>query len=76
MDDRWDSALFGETQSRIVVSVKKDNLHKLVEICKSSNLPYCELGSVVQDKFIINDLIDTDMENIYSAWMLELENNI
>ena len=76
LDDRWDSALFGETQSRIVVSVKKDNLHKLVEICKSSNLPYCELGSVVQDKFIINDLIDTDMENIYSAWMLELENNI
>ena len=76
IEDRWDTALFGEQQSRIVVSVKKDNLDKLIEICKSSNLPYCELGIVKEDKFIINDLIDTNMEKIYSSWMLESENNI
>ena len=76
IEDRWDAALFGEQQSRIVVSVKKDNLDKLIKICKSSNLPYCELGIVKEDKFIINDLIDTNMEKIYSSWMLELENNI
>mgnify|MGYP001203357285 FL=1 len=76
IEDRWDTALFGEQQSRIVVSVKKDNLDKLIKICKSSDLPYCELGIVKEDKFIINDLIDTNMEKIYSSWMLELENNI
>ena len=76
IEDRWDTALFGEQQSRIVVSVKKDNLDKLIKICKSSDLPYCELGIVKEDKFIINDLIDTNMEKIYSSWVLELENNI
>ncbi len=41
---RWDAALFGERQSRIVVAVAPDDLPALKEMARSGNAPLLELG--------------------------------
>jgi phosphoribosylformylglycinamidine synthase len=73
---RWDAALFGEKQSRIVISINPDKLSKVTDICTEYQLSYCKLGTVIKDKFIVDDLINVEMTDIYSSWMLKLENNI
>ena len=76
LDGRWDVALFGEKQSRIIISVNQNSLDKVIDICTESNLAYCKLGTVIKDKFIVKDFIDIKTTDIYSSWMLELESNI
>ena len=76
VDGRWDVSLFGEKQSRIIISVNPSNLDKVIDICTKSDLPYCKLGTVIKDKFIVKDLINIETTDIYSSWMLELEDNI
>ena len=41
---RWDAALFGEGQSRILVSLSADRLADLDEICAAESVPYLVIG--------------------------------
>ena len=41
---RWDAALFGEKQSRIVVSVARDRMHLLEDLAHANNAPVSLLG--------------------------------
>ena len=43
---RKDALLFGETQSRITVSLEEKNLRKLEKICKKNKIPYQVIGKV------------------------------
>ncbi|OGC90691.1 MAG: phosphoribosylformylglycinamidine synthase II [candidate division Zixibacteria bacterium RBG_16_48_11] len=43
---RTDTLLFGETQSRIIVSLEEENQRKLEKICKKYKLPYQVIGKV------------------------------
>ena len=63
LDNRWDIGLFGESQSRIIVSLTPENMGRLESMCESFGLKYCVLGKVSDEKrFAINDLIDIDLE--------------
>ena len=42
----WHKALFGETQSRIIVSTTKNKRQDLEEIVLKNNIPYKEIGFV------------------------------
>jgi len=55
---RVDSLLFGESQSRIVVSLSEENLSKLENICKAHSVRYQIIGKVGGERLKINDWID------------------
>ncbi len=62
---RPDFLLFGEGQSRIIVTVDEEDLKKFEEICVRNNVPYSVIGVVTGDKKIrINDWIDVDVETV------------
>lgn len=56
-DFRKDAYLFGESQSRVVVSVKSEQLDAFVELLAESDVDFTNLGEVSGDSVII-DAID------------------
>ncbi|MBU4346829.1 MAG: phosphoribosylformylglycinamidine synthase subunit PurL [Candidatus Omnitrophica bacterium] len=71
---RTDALLFGETQSRIVVSVKAKNLKKVLQIAKKNKTPVSIIGEVTGNKLIINSLINISVNDLYKAWCNVIEN--
>lgn len=65
---RNDALLFGETQSRIVVSLSKKNLDSLREITNKFEAPIQILGKVEGSSLKINDLINIEVEQLKKAW--------
>lgn len=65
---RADCLLFGETQSRIIVSVDKNDGEKLVELCIKNNVPISAIGKVGGDRFSINDIIDLPLTDMIPAF--------
>lgn len=51
---RKDAFLFGEAQSRVVVSVKKQHASKFKEALDKDSISYTELGTVHKDQFIVD----------------------
>ena len=70
---RWDTILFGEAQSRIVVSLQPERLNALESICAEEGVNWCELGTVSGSGFAIGSAIDLPMSEIESAWRNALE---
>lgn len=52
---RNDAFLFGESQSRIIVSVSSENEEKFVELMTQSGSEFSILGEVTKEEIIIND---------------------
>ncbi len=69
---RKDFLLFGETQSRILVSVEKDRLDELKEIARRMGVPAMELGQVGGEKLEIavagKKEIGLDVAEMESNW--------
>ena len=60
--------LFGESQSRVVLSCKPENTKYVEKLCKDNNL-YCEkLGKVVENSFLIKDYVDTRTDMLFAAY--------
>jgi phosphoribosylformylglycinamidine synthase len=53
---RLDAVLFGETQSRIVVSIQPESLPQLHTMARELHVPLSVLGTVGGDRLSINDL--------------------
>jgi phosphoribosylformylglycinamidine synthase len=67
-DCRADAFLFGEAQSRIVVSVKEEMLDGFVDYLASTDIEFSNLGSVTEGPIIIDDEPFghiSDAKNIY-----------
>jgi phosphoribosylformylglycinamidine synthase len=69
---RNDALLFGESQSRIVVSLSEENLDDLKAIVSKYEVPAQVLGKVEGDSLKVNSLINTEIKQLKIAW----ENNI
>jgi len=71
-DVRKDVLLFGETPSRIVVSLSKDKLSVLEKIAKKYSLPYHILGEVSGERFKIQykdkAIIDLPLTRLSDTW--------
>src|SRR5680860_328860 len=65
---RSDALLFGESQSRIMLSLNPKNLTLLKEIADIYQVPLLVLGSVEGDKLKINRLINIKVEQLEKAW--------
>ena len=66
---RWDAALFGEAQSRVVVSLRPDYLGELERMALELNVPLVCLGAVrAGPRFIIDGVVDLPTEELAGAW--------
>lgn len=65
---RSDAYLFGETQSRIVVSLPVENLNYLKEIARKYKATVHILGKVGGNRLKIGNLIDVSMDQLEKAW--------
>ncbi|MBI4202364.1 MAG: phosphoribosylformylglycinamidine synthase subunit PurL [Chloroflexi bacterium] len=70
---RWDAALFGEAQSRIVVSLPQEVLPRLEALCTQESVPYLGLGTVGGGQFSVPGLLDAPLEALADAWRNGLE---
>jgi phosphoribosylformylglycinamidine synthase len=52
---RKDAFLFGESQSRVVVSVSAEKLDAFVEMMADTDVDFVNLGEVTADDIIIDD---------------------
>ena len=65
---RWDAALFGEAPSRIVVSLRQDDLGTLQAMAAQERVPTVLLGRVGGERFSISDLVDLPLTELEGAW--------
>ena len=65
---RWDAALFGERQSRIVVSLPPENLQALAKLADEAGVPWTELGATGSDRIRISSLVDVPLDAATDAW--------
>jgi len=66
---RPDFLLFGEGQSRIIVTLEEKKLDAFEKICQERGIPYSIIGSVTKEwEFKINDWIDLKIEWIADVY--------
>jgi len=70
---RLDATLFGEVQSRIVVSVDQDKVRQLQALAKGQGIPLTRLGTVGGRRFTIDRYIDLPLDEMEAAWRQSLE---
>jgi phosphoribosylformylglycinamidine synthase II len=73
---RWDAALFGERQSRIVVSTPPDRLNDLERVCRAEGVAWTRLGRTDGSSFNISGLVDLPLAQLDDAWRNALERAI
>jgi len=70
---RPDFYLFGEDQSRIVVTLEKENLGRLTAVGDSYGVPVEIAGEVGGQRLILGDLIDVPVETIRQVYFGAIE---
>ena len=65
---RWDAVLFGEAQSRIIVSLGQEKVSMFKTLCDRNKVNFCHLGDVTGVKFKINEIINLDMSLLHEKW--------
>jgi len=69
---RLDSLLFGETQSRIVVASKKQNMPRLIELARKRRVKATILGETGGERMVVSHLkqkiIDIPVSEAHRAW--------
>jgi len=71
--DRWDAALFGERQSRIIISLPASPWDAIVCLCSDLNVPVARLGYTGGERFRLNGKVDLPVSQISDAWNNGLE---
>ena len=69
---RGDAVLFSESQSRIVVSAKEENVERLKEVAARHHVPMQVVGLVDGTRFTIRPLIQLPVEEIRAIWSTAL----
>ena len=72
-EGRWDAALFGESPSRIVVSLSEADLAQVERVCREERVPSTVLGTVEGDRFTVPGLVDLPLADLDDAWRHGLE---
>ena len=73
---RTDAILFGESQSRMLVSVRRRHLGRLKDLARREDVPFTLLGEVRGQSLVINDLIDLPLEPARERWRRALERRL
>jgi phosphoribosylformylglycinamidine synthase len=73
---RPDALLFGESQSRIIVSVKPKDIPAILKIAKKNKTPLAIIGRVGGSKLVISRLINISVNNLFKTWRNALEKQL
>ena len=73
---RRDALLFGESQSRIILSAKQKNAEKILQIARKNKTPISIIGKVGGSRLVINRLINASVGGLYKAWSTAIENQM
>jgi phosphoribosylformylglycinamidine synthase len=69
--DQWvrpDAWLFGESQSRILLSLRRRQLGRLRELAAEADVPLAVLGEVRGRRLRIGHLVDLSVTDMRDAW--------
>jgi phosphoribosylformylglycinamidine synthase subunit PurL len=64
---RQDLMLFGEEQSRIIISVRKQHLDDVMQIALKSGVECKQIGEVIHDNFRIGNAISVSVQ-VLAGW--------
>jgi phosphoribosylformylglycinamidine synthase len=70
---RKDALLFGETQSRIILSAKEKNVKKILALAKKNKAPAAVVGEVGGSRLVIKGLVDIPVSDLHKAWDSAIE---
>ena len=70
---RPDAVLFGESQSRIIITSKPEDEAFLEEVAKKHWIPYCKLGKVEGHSLNIEGMIDLPVSKLAEAYESGIE---
>jgi len=70
---REDAFLFGESQSRVIVSLDRKNIRILENIASKFGVPMEVIGKVAGNSLNIGDLINIQISKAYEAWAFGFE---
>jgi phosphoribosylformylglycinamidine synthase len=73
---RTDALLFGESQSRMLASVRRRNLGRLRDVARRDDVPLTVLGEVRGRNLVIGDVIDLPLEAARERWRRALERRL
>lgn len=65
--------LFGESQTRVVVSVAESNSKEIEKLANKFSLPSKKIGRVVRSKFVVNDAFETPLEKLREIYFNSFE---
>jgi phosphoribosylformylglycinamidine synthase len=65
---RPDALLFGESQSRVIVSLRRQHLGRLRELADRHEVPFAVLGEVRRHRLTIGTLIDVSVAELRQVW--------
>ncbi|MCX6009838.1 MAG: phosphoribosylformylglycinamidine synthase subunit PurL [Chloroflexi bacterium] len=75
-EGRLDAALFGEAQSRIIVSVVPKSARKLEKLAARYQIAATRLGTVGGKRLILKGYIDLSLKEVGEAWWSGLEKSL
>lgn len=70
---RTDALLFGESQSRIVITLAKEDIEKFMSIADRYGIPAVVIGKVGGNRLKINGFIDMPVDELKRLWKDTLE---
>jgi phosphoribosylformylglycinamidine synthase len=73
---RLDIALFGESQSRVIVSMTSENEQKVQDLLLNMTIPFTRLGNVTSGALTINKLNFGEIKDWKTSFENQLENII
>jgi phosphoribosylformylglycinamidine synthase len=73
---RTDAGLFGESQSRMLLSLRRRNLSRLRDLARREEVPVQVLGEVRGHSVVVEGLIDLPVESARERWRRALERRI
>ena len=73
---RLDAFLFGESQSRMLVSVARGNAAKVREQAEAADVPLSTLGEVGGSRLVIGDAVDVAVADLRARWERGLESRL
>jgi len=65
---RPDALLFSESQSRIVLSLRRRHFGRLRELAAAAEVPLTTLGEVRGRRLVISPLIDVELDELRRTW--------
>jgi phosphoribosylformylglycinamidine synthase subunit PurL len=73
---RPDAVLFGESQSRMVASLRRRHLGRLRDLARREEVPFTVLGEVRGRSLVIGTLVDLPLEAARDRWRRGLERRL